>query len=82
MLNVKFNHKTLFKFDCIQAKIKEKRTNKTKLLLEVIKVFKLPVGRLSSKSCQFHAAHASFILIMLFSSLGGDIGEVSKIFNF
>ena len=40
--------------------------NKTKLMLKVIKVFSLPVEMQNSKSCQFHAAYASFILIMLF----------------
>ena len=30
-----------------------------------ITVFNLPAGRCNSKSCQFQAAHASFILIML-----------------
>ena len=51
---------------------------KTKQLLKFMKVFSLPVEMWKSKSCQFHVAHASFILIMLFSSLEGDIAEVSK----
>ena len=40
------------------------KNEQTKLLLQFNKVFDLPVGR-----CQFHAAHASFILIMLFLAL-------------
>ena len=38
-------------------------------LLFFVKVFSLPVGICSSITCQFHAAHASFILIMLFLAL-------------
>ena len=45
------------------------KQNKTKQLLKFMKVFSLPVGMLNSKSCQFHAAHASFMLIMLFLAL-------------
>ena len=48
---------------------KMNKQNKTKLLLKFIKVFNLPVGRLNSKSCQFHAAHACFMLIILFLAL-------------
>ena len=68
MWNVKFNHKTLFYILFIQTKINEKQ-NKTKELLKFMKVFSLPVGMSNSKSCQFHAAHASFIPIMLFLAL-------------
>ena len=45
------------------------KQNNTKLLLKFMKVFNLPVGMWNSKSCQFHAAHASFILTMLFKAL-------------
>ena len=37
-----------------------------KQLLKFMKVFSLPVGMWNSKSCQFHAAYAGFILIMLY----------------
>ena len=59
---VKFNHKTPFYILFIQTKKNEQ--NKTKQLF--ITVFNLPGGRWNSKLCQFHAAHASFIPIMLF----------------
>ena len=52
------------------------KQNKTNLLLKIIKVLNLPNERWNSKSCPFHAAHASFILIMLLSSLESDIAEV------
>ena len=42
------------------------KQNITKQLLMFMEVFNLPVGTLNSYSCQFHAAHVSFILIMLF----------------
>ena len=54
----------------------EKLTNKTKMSLELIKVFNLPVGRLNSKSYHFNAAHANFLCY--FSSLEGNIGECKK----
>ena len=64
------------------TKSKQRKINKqkkTKLLFRFIKVFNLPA--MGSKSCQSHAAHANFILIMLFFfiSLDDDIAEVSKI---
>ena len=46
----------------IQTKINEH----TKQLLKFMKAFSLPVGMWNRTSCQCHAAHASFILIMLF----------------
>ena len=45
------------------------KQNKTKQLLKFMEVFSLPVGMWNSNSCQFYAAHASFILIMLFLAL-------------
>ena len=78
MWNVKFNLKHFFYILLIQTK-KVNKENKTKQLLKFIKVFNLPVEMGNSKSCQYHAARASFILIMLFSSLEGDIACVSKI---
>ena len=45
------------------------KQNITKQLLKFMTVFSLPVGMWNSKSFQFHAAHASFILIMLFLAL-------------
>ena len=67
MWNVKFNHKTFFYILFIQTKINEQSI--TKLLLKFMKVFSLPGRMWNSKACQFHAAHASFILIMLFLAL-------------
>ena len=67
MCKVKFNHKTPFLHFVYLNK--DKRTNKAKLLLKFMKVFSLPVGMSNSKSCQFHAAHAIFILIMLFFAM-------------
>ena len=58
MLNVKFINKSFFTF-CL---FKQRKMNKQNKTVKFIKVFYLPVG----KSCQFHAAHANFILIMLF----------------
>ena len=52
----------------IQTKI-NKQTKQNKTVVKFMKVFNLPVGRLISKSCQFHAAHATFTLIMLFLAL-------------
>ena len=46
-----------------------KQNKKKKQLLKFMKVFSLPVGMWNSKSCHFHAAHASFIHIMLFLAL-------------
>ena len=68
----------LFTF-CVFKRRKMNKQNKT--VVKIIKGFNLPVGMRNSKSCQFHAAPASFILIMLFlfSSLEGDIAEVSKV---
>ena len=64
--NVKFNHNTFVHFVYSN---KYKWTNKTKHLLKFMKVFSLSAGIWNSKSCQFHAAHASFILIILFLAL-------------
>ena len=78
MWNVKFYHKTFFNILFIQTKIMNK-LNKANKWLKFMKVFSLPVGMWNSKSCQFHAAHASFILIMLFLALKRMvITEVSK----
>ena len=55
----------------IQTK-KNEQTKQNKLMFKFIKVinkFNLPVGMWDSKPCQFHAAHASFILFMLFLAL-------------
>ena len=52
----------------IQTKI-NKQTEQNKNVVKCMKVFNLPVGRSNSKSCQLHAAHASFTFIMLFLSL-------------
>ena len=60
MWYVKFNHKTFFLHFVYSNK--DKWTYKTKQLLKFMKVYSLPVGMWNSKSCQFHAAHASFIL--------------------
>ena len=57
----------LFLHFVIKKKINEQSI--AKQLLKFMKVFSLPVGMKNSKSCQFHAAHASFILIMLFLAL-------------
>ena len=45
---------------------KDNEQNKTNLFLKFMKVFNLPVGMRINKSYQFHAAHASFILVTLF----------------
>ena len=55
------------------------KQNKTKQLLKFLKVFSLPVEMWNNKSCQFHAAHASYTHHAIFSSLEDDIAEVSKI---
>ena len=76
MWNVKLNHKTPFTF-CL---FKQRKMNKTKLLLKFIKVFNLPVKDVKQQilsilcsTCKFHIYHA------IFNSLEGDIPEVSKI---
>ena len=62
MWNVKFDHKTNF-LNCLFKQRKAKKQNKT--VVKFIEVFNLPVERGNNKSCQFHAANASFIPIML-----------------
>ena len=58
------------------------KQKQTKLSLKFMKVFNLPVGMRNSKSYQFHAAHASFILIMLFLALQSVILKNLKNINF
>ena len=65
---------------CLQSLFQQNKMNV--LFREIARLIarnSLPVGRWNSKSCQFHAAHANFILIWYFSSLEGNIRKVSKI---
>ena len=51
----------------------------TNLLLKFIKKYLIYLlGDDISKSFQFNAAHANFMLIMVFSSFEGDINKISN----
>ena len=79
MWNVKCNHKTLFHILFILTKINEQtKRNKTVVKIHESLWFtcwdvKQQIMSISCSTCWFHTHHA------IFSSLEGDIAEVSKI---